>query len=447
MAGSVIRRESGMGKGMESGTSSVEQFEADSERFYRRNFGAGLVHGVFFQASAAFGSIHTVLPAFVATLTGSTVAVGLMAAVQGVGEIVPQLFTAYLIEDWQRKKPVLLAVITIRWISWLLLAYLTLNYAATHPELVLGVLLLLFGVFSLAGGVGMVAYADVFSKAIPALRRGRFVALRQLVGYLLAIGAGYVVKVILDDPVRFPYPANYALIFLLSAAALLIAFSGFAAIREPVYPVKRASASLGHLLRRAVVLARQNANFRRLLGAQALTVTVMALAPFYVVYAQSDAGVDVGMVGIYLSAQMAGAALSNLLWGWLGDRHGNRTVIIGTAITGGMAPLLALLAPLTLPSLFVLVFAFLGATMSGLRLGYSNFILEMAPVEMRPTCVALQSTLLAPVAVLPLVVGILIEAWSYPVLLASGVLFMAVAAWLGYRLLDPRYGTEGACIV
>ena len=85
--------------------------------------------------------------------------------------------------------------------------------------------------------------------------------------------------------------------------------------------------------------------------------------------------------------------------------------------------------------------------MSGLRLGYSNFVLEMAPVEMRPTCVALQNTLLAPVAVLPLVVGILIEAWSYPVLLAGGVLLMAMAVWLGIRLLDPRAGSEGACIV
>jgi len=109
--------------------------------------------------------------------------------------------------------------------------------------------------------------------------------------------------------------------------------------------------------------------------------------------------------------------------------------------------LLALLAPQTTSSLFVLVFAFLGATMSGLRLGYSNFVLEMAPVEMRPTCVALQNTLLAPVAILPLVVGILIEVWSYPVLLAGGVLFMVVAAWLGIRLLDPRHGAEGACIV
>jgi MFS family permease len=425
----------------------IAQFETESKHYFRRNFAAGLVHGVFFQTSAAFGSIHTVLPSFVALLTPSTIAVGLMAAIQGVGEIVPQMFTAYLIEDRPRKKPYLLAIITIRWLSWALLAFLTYRYGTSQPELVLGVLVALFGLFSLAGGMGTVIYADIFSKAIPARRRGRFVGLRQLLGYLMAIGAGYVVKFILDDPARFPFPANYALIFLLSAALLLVAFTGFALIREPIYPVERMSRSLGDLLRRAVILARKNANFRRLLATRALTDTVLALAPFYVVYAQTEVGIDPGMVGLYLSAQMAGGALSNLLWGWLGDRYGNRTVVVGTALTGGLAPLLALLAPIISPLLFLAVFATLGATISGVRLGYSNLILEMAPVELRPTCVALQNTLLTPVAVLPLVAGALIQAWSYPLLLGGGTVLMAVALFLGLRLLDPRHGAEGACLV
>jgi MFS family permease len=426
---------------------SLAQFEAESQRYLRRNFLAGLVHGVFFQAAAAFGSIHTVLPAFVALLTSSTVAVGLMAAVEGVGEIVPQMFTAYLIEDRPRKKPYLLAIITVRWVSWALLAFLTYHFARSHPELVLAVLIALFALFSVAGGMGTVVYADVFSKAIQARRRGRFVGLRQLLGYLMAIGAGYVVKLILDDPLRFPFPANYALIFVLSSALLLVAFTGFALIREPVYPVERTSRSLQDLLRRAVVLARQNPNFRRLLGARALTAAVLGLAPFYVVYARTEVGVDPGMVGLYLSAQMAGGAISNLLWGWLADRYGNRAVIVGTAVAGGLAPVLGLLVAWTTPLLFILVFAALGATISGMRLGYSNFILEMAPVELRPTCVALQNTLLTPVMVLPLLVGALIEAWSYPLLLAAGAMLMAVAVTLGLRLLDPRYGAEGACLV
>ncbi len=424
----------------------LAQAEAESVRYYRRNSLAGLVHGVFFQASAAFGSIHTVLPSFIALLTTSSIAVGLMAAVEGIGEIVPQMFTAYLIEDRPRKKPYLLAVITVRWVSWALIAYLTYQWGVTRPELVLAVLVALFSLFSIAGGMGTVVYADIFSKAIPVRKRGIFIGLRQMIGYLMAIGAGYVVKFILDNPEQWPFPANYALIFLLSAVLLLIAFTGVALIYEPVYPVRRQSHSLGELLRRAAVLARKNANFRRLLLARALTATVLALAPFYVGYARTEAGIDPGTIGLYLSAQMAGGAVSNLLWGWMGDRYGNRTVIVGTAVIGGLAPALALAAPLLGAGLFLAVFAALGATISGMRLGYSNFILEMAPAELRPTCVALQNTLLTPVAALPLVVGALIGATSYTLLLGGGIALMALALFLSLRLLDPRHSTEGACI-
>ena len=131
---------------MTATTAQIEKFKKESTRYYHRNFVAGLIHGIFFQMSAAFGSIHTVLPAFVTLLTPSTIAVGLMATIQDFGEIVPQLFTAYLIEDKPRKKKFLLGIITIRWISWGLLAWLTYQYALTNPMLVLAVLIGLFGI-------------------------------------------------------------------------------------------------------------------------------------------------------------------------------------------------------------------------------------------------------------------------------------------------------------
>ncbi len=171
----------------------------------------------------------------------------------------------------------------------------------------------------------------------------------------------------------------------------------------------------------------------------------LALAPFYVVYAQRNLGMDPGMIGIYLSAQMAGAAASNLLWGWLGDRYGNKPVVVGTALAGGLASLLAQLTPAGAPQLFTLVFVLLGAAMSGLRLGHPNLLLEMAPAHIRPTCVALQNTLVAPVVLLPLAVGVAVQFVSYQVLLTAGVAVMALAMLLALRLRDPRRNPEGAC--
>lgn len=428
---------------MENNTNAIQDFAV---KHFKRNFASGIVHGIFFQASDALGNIYTVLPSFVAMLTTSTMAIGLMAALLGLGGVLPQMFTAYLIEGRPKRKPYLMWVITVRWVSWAVLGGLTWWIGKDHPTLILWILIGLYSIFSLAGGMGTVVYADIFSKAIPAVRRGAFTGTRQMLGYLLAIGAGYLVKVILDAPDKFPFPQNYALIFLLSAISLLIAFTGFAQIKEPEYPSKRVSHSVRELLSSALALAKINPNFRKLLISRALTTTIMALAPFYVVYARNEIGIDPGYVGVYLSSQMAGGALSNILWGWLADRYGNRSVILGTIISWGLVMLLTLAVPLLTSQLFILVFAFLGASISGMKLGYSNIILEMADVELRPTCVALTNTLLAPVALLPLAAGALVAALPFTYLLIAGILLTVLNLVVSAGILDPRKDPTGACI-
>jgi len=151
------------------------------------------------------------------------------------------------------------------------------------------------------------------------------------------------------------------------------------------------------------------------------------------------------MVGVYLVVQMGGGALSNLLWGWLGDRFGNRAVIVGTALAGLTIPAVALLAPVS-DAAFLGVFAGIGATMSGVRLGYGNLILEMAAPELLPTCVALQNTLLAPVALMPLVVAGLATVVAYPTLFAAGTALMLIGVMVAFRVIDPRHDPGGGCI-
>jgi len=404
-----------------------------------------MIHGVFFQLSEAFSNINTVLPAFVATLTGSSIFIGLMVVAQELGNVIPQMITAYRVEDRPYEKPILMWIITLRWVSWALLAVVTGLFALDHPDIVLILLVGLFASFSLAGGIGSIVYADVFAKAIPTVRRGRFIGWKQLVGYSLAIGAGWVIAWILANPDRFPYPTNYALMFALAAAFLLIAFVGIAIVNEPPSTHGRHSQTLGASIRRAAHLTKVNVNFRRLLMARGFMAVLLLSAPFFVLFALNDIGVEKAAIGLYLAAQMTGAALSNLLWGWLGDRFGNRTVLIGTSIVGLAAPVAALTALIVGPTPLYLTFFFVGAAMSGLRLGYANIILEMAPDHLRATCVALLGTLLAPLALLPLLIGVVVTWIPLAFVLAADVIAMAGALVTTIQLRDPRHTNEGIC--
>ena len=413
---------------------------------YRRNFTGGMIHGVFFQLSEAFSNINTVLPSFIATLTGSTIIIGVLVVAQRLGEVIPQMFTAHLVEGRRYEKPILMWIITMRWVSWAFIAAVTALFALDKPDLVLFLLVGLFAAFSMAGGVGAVVYADVFAKAIPTERRGRFIGWKQLIGYTLAIGAGWVVAWILANPDRIPYPYNYALIFALAAVFLLIALGGIAIVREPPSTHERQVESFGDTLRRAAHLTRINSNFRWLVTARGLTAIFVMSAPFFVVFALNDIGVAQASVGLYLAAQMTGAALSNLLWGYLGDRFGNRTVIVGTSIAGLGAALAALAALSLGPLPLYLTFFLVGTTISGLRLGYSNIILEMSPDHLRATCVALLGTLLAPLALVPLVIGIAVTWIPLSVILVMDAIAMTGAVIASLVVRDPRNGADGACI-
>jgi DHA1 family bicyclomycin/chloramphenicol resistance-like MFS transporter len=144
---------------------------------------------------------------------------------------------------------------------------------------------------------------------------------------------------------------------------------------------------------------------------------------------------------------MAGAALSNLLWGWLADRYGNKPVILGSILSGGMATAVALVVLSIWPPAYALVFVFVGAMLSGMKIGYSNFILEMAEPTMRATCVALQNTIIIPITALPLVTGILLESFSFPTIFAGELILLTAGFIVSLKLIDPRDHEAGICII
>ncbi len=413
---------------------------------YRRNFIAGLIHGVFFQASAALSSIHTVLPSLVAALTPAASAVGLMATLQSIGQVIPQLYTAYIVDGLKRRKPLLLGIITFRFLSFGLLAWMVYAYGLSNPTLVLIALLSLFGAFSFLGGMGSVVYADIFARAIPARRRGRFAGSKQLIGYTLAVLAGYFVKMVLGDPVRFPFPVNFAIILGASSVTLAIALIGFALIKEPPTPERRVLKHRNAIWGTAVMLFKSSRSLQWLLVVQSLIMLNLAIAPFFVVHAKQDLGIPLGTVGIYLSLQMGGAAISNVLWAWLSDHHGNRSVIAGIAFVAMLATFLAWLTPASQGWLYGGVFILLGSAISGSSVGFANIILEMADEATRPVCVALRNTALLPIAFAPLIIGLLAHWFSYHFLfaIAAGVALLAFILGI-WKLPEPRNDPDAVC--
>ena len=88
-------------------------FEAEVERNYRHNFTVNIIDATAFWFGASFIATRTILPVYVANLTDSELAIGLLATIVSTGWMLPQLFTANWVQrcssawkpSWPRKSP------------------------------------------------------------------------------------------------------------------------------------------------------------------------------------------------------------------------------------------------------------------------------------------------------------------------------------------------------
>ena len=405
----------------------------------RRNFIGALWHGAFLALGMALTQPTTVIAAFVADLTGSTVWVGGLSTVLTVAGALPQLFVARLVEPRPRKMPFLMLAIYLRVLSWGVLAGLIYLIGDSHPNLLAWALVGLLTIFYAGGGLGGVPYTDIIGKVIPQERRGAFFGGKEALAGPLSVGAALLARQIMAD---VAYPTNYALLFGLAALSLLVASLGFWLIREP--PRADADGKVPSWREYGEQLLKSARHLGTLIGVQLLTGFSLMVLPFYIVYARKELGAPSGAIGWFLLAQVLGGVLANLVWARLVDRYNSRRMLTVCALISTLTPLLAiLLGRFGWVELLPVIFLG-GATFNGRKVGFNSALLELAPAVERPTYSALNAVLILPAAFLSLAAGVLLQHWSYPTLFLIAAVFIGMGALLTRRLPDPKgLGKQG----
>ena len=213
-------------------------------------------------------------------------------------------------------------------------------------------------------------------------------------------------------------------------------------------------------LREAFHFLKRDRNYRRYFIVRVLWMTTVMALPFYSAYGITVLGMEQAMVGVFVTIWMFCSAVSNLLWGYLGDRYGNTVVIVLAGLLAATVPLVALASAVVLRAglpeaaqyLFLLTFAFNGLSFHGRQIGDTVYLLEISPSANRPTYIGLANTLVSPLAFLPAVAGVVARGISYEFLF----LLVMVTGVVGFRvalgLVEPRRGmaiggtTTGAAV-
>lgn len=418
---------------------------------YRRNMLALTGDYVAFNVAMAFMDPSTVIPTFVSELTNSAPLIGLTSTLQSGGWLLPQLFAASYVSHRERKKPFIVWPAALGRPLLLVLSAATYFLGQDNRIALLIVLYLSYLGLWLSDGLASVPWFDVLAKAIPGRRRGRYLATSQVVGGVLAIGAGALVKRILDPHVGLVYPQNYALLFLLASVFMAASFVSLLMVREPVEPVAAKSRSIKAYLGALVGALRGDRRFALVVIGRLVAGFGSMATPFFILFGTDQLALGTGVIGLCVTAQVIGRVLGGLILGYTLERRGHRFTICSAVALTLAVPLLALLlgisagnglSPQLLYYAYPLIFLLLGISVNTLGWSYTNYVLDIAPPPQRTTYVGLANTVTGLLIVAPVLGGALLEASSYLVLFAVAVVIYALALALAWRL--PPVGKRAA---
>lgn len=395
-----------------------------------RNFLLGVVNGVFVTAGDAFFHSSLVLAPFLAALGTSPVVIGLIPAMRVALYFLPQLLVANRLSQERYKLPYYRITSTTRNLAFLAMSFVVLFGSGIEPGVVAGVVVAMVAINATAGGVGGVPFADVTAKVVPHSRLGTFWAARNVIGGLLALGSGLVVRAVLESEIAFP--RNFGYLFLLGTVLASIGNASFSFIREPPGEPGMRRPLLG-MLRYVPGLVRTDKVLRRFLAARFLGLLALLAEPFYGIHAL-DLGAPEGDLGIYVVIATAAAIVANFAFRVPANRGHNLLVLQ----VGYTSVLIALALALLVRDhrWFALVFLFSAVGNAGIDTAAWNLLYAISPANERALYIGLVNSVLALPSLAPVAAGALIIFLDLPVLFGVGLAFGAAALVLSLRLRD-----------
>ena len=385
------------------------------------------------------------MPVLVSQLTDSKLAIGLIPAIYTLGFYLPQLLSANFTERLRYKKP-----ITMHLGGWGerlpygIIALVLFFFAASAPNLALFLFFVLLTITAISTGLATPPWYDMIAKVIPVEKRGIWSGVGHGLGALMGIVGAYFVGRILE---AYLFPNNFALLFALSLLFGGISFIGLALNREPPSESVKERIPLKNYLRQLPDILRSHPNYRRfiisrfIISRSILLLGTMATG-FYMVYGTETFATDntsIARLTALLTGVLIGAqAVTNLIWGFIGDKWGHKTVLVSAAFILMLAALSAYVA--NSQAWLVVTFILLGTYLAAEQVSALNIILEFCAPEDRPTFIGLTNTLLAPLfAFAPLLGGWLVTVSSFQTLFICTLVAAALGGLsLSLWVKEPR---------
>jgi MFS family permease len=442
-----LDKETGQGPGQTAGREADAAYSRFVEGNLKRNYAAHYIHGMLGMTGFRLVNTPTFVPAYLHSISGSDIWVGIGTSLQQLGGIVSPIIGAAQIEHRKRVLPVSVTLGLLMRAQILGLAISGWFLAGPWALSLALLFLFLLGFFQ---GPQRVAFQLLLAKVIPIRLRGRLQAWRNLTGGLIAAVLSYFAGswLIANNVFGNGYATTFFLAFILTSLGLTALQM---LMREPEPPSVRPRMTLRERIKDFPALLRGDKGFAWFMVARSLAMGARIGQPFFFLYAAAVLGISAegdpmkfgSTLAILSFAYMAADTVCNLVWGYLADRQGFRsTLVIAMAIN--LVGVAALMMSHTLVT-FVVAFFAVGAAQSGYLMSTTNIVLEYGHHHDVPMRMALSNTAEGAMGALaPLIGGGLVVLWGYEASFFATILTVAIALIvLVWKVDEPRHRSPG----
>ena len=355
-----------------------------------------------------------VIPWVLSVLNASVGLSGLLVPIKNAGSLLPQLIVSAKIREFSVRKYFWAGAGLFQGIMLALMAWVI--YALdgnTAGYLMVAALFL----YSIASGVGSIAFKDVMGKTIPKGKRGRLLALRATGGGVLTVGAGLIFYFYFNGSTD---KVIYVGLFAIAAVLWWIAAALFASIDEKPGATEGGRTPIQEL-KNGIGILKSDTNFRNFLITRALLMAIPLAQPFLILNARNLLDVSLQGLGLFVIVTGISNTVSSPFWGKFADKSSRGLMVVVSLlgiVTCAYAALFYLLPDswqniyAYAPVFFLIVMAHGGA-----RLSRKTYLVDYAPKEERPLYVSLANTIIGIFTILTAGIGIIAEAFSLQALM------------------------------
>lgn len=406
-----------------------------------KNVGFILSVELFWGVSLALISMVAILPVFLTHLGASNAVLGALPVIWILAASFPGIFSAHFTSNLAHRKRMVILLHVVAAVPWLLIAAWFGLARRPSPGADIAIFLAMWGLAWVWMGFTIPVWINFVGKVTrPDLRARSFGTIFFFQTLMGAVG-GWAASRVLGS--GMPFPANYALGFLIAAICMAAGALFFLPVREDPGAVTEPGQALPTVLRHARDIWADHGGIRIYLWILFLTTGCYLLITYYPVYAERRFHLTARDSALYTAVCMGGQMLGSILTGVIGDRWGYaRVAVIATA---ALVVGLALAVWGAHPAIYYVTAFALGIFLVADRLALYNLSMAFSPHEDNTAYLGIVPAMVAPAsALIAGSSGALIDRFTFVPVAIVGLIGAAAALALAlFRLPEPRYSLAG----